>query len=184
MKAPDSFVTFCYRCGAKLIIPIKNPYLKVKKPGLSNGKLQVSSQMLSNAIGDVWMDGKEWDMAIKDNTCGSCGRNNCRDSRYCDSCGSRLNIQCMVCSSEQNPIHAKFCLQCGTALMDGVNLLSDIQVCICCKNLLSQSQKINRTKIFILLFLYENLPCLFNIVCLLFPSLTFTGDNFIFGSPQ
>ncbi|KAG1654098.1 Double zinc ribbon and ankyrin repeat-containing protein 1 [Nymphon striatum] len=127
LKAPDSYVSFCYRCGAKLIVFNKNPHFKVGKPGLSNGKVQVSSQMLSNAIGDVWMDGKEWDMAIKDNTCGSCGRNNCRDSRYCDSCGSRLNIQCMVCSSEQNPINAKFCLQCGTALMDGINLLSEIK---------------------------------------------------------
>ncbi len=47
--------------------------------------------------------------------CSTCQAENLADSRFCTSCGAKLESACSACGTA-NPAAARFCRQCGTAL--------------------------------------------------------------------
>ena len=54
--------------------------------------------------------------------CSNCGTENTDDSRFCEQCGTKLEIiiKCPKCGKE-NPDGAKFCLGCGNKLEDQIS---------------------------------------------------------------
>ena len=54
--------------------------------------------------------------------CSNCGTENTDDSRFCEQCGTKLEIiiKCRKCGKE-NPDGAKFCLGCGNKLEDQIS---------------------------------------------------------------
>ena len=48
-------------------------------------------------------------------TCPKCKKDNEKESKFCNSCGSKINEGCVKCS-HVNPKDAKFCNDCGYIL--------------------------------------------------------------------
>jgi len=47
--------------------------------------------------------------------CSECGFENIDKAKFCNQCGTRMEVQCLDCKT-RNPVGSKFCFECGRSL--------------------------------------------------------------------